>query len=364
MDVKVHDIPEKKIKFALVFFCLVLFLNCSNHSEKTEAAVTYDQKRAVNVCFQYVKDVSNLGVYRLDNLETAILGDFTTSDNTTCFKPIVSFSPGKEYAIYQEDQLISRFTINSYESESPRLLAIYPTTDNVPENLLKIYLVFSRPMEEVGNILDHITVRNVNTDKEVDVFLGLQTELWNREHTQLTLWLDPGRIKTGLIPNKEKGLPILKGNTYEITIDEKWKDANGITLDKNYKKTLVVGGRDTKKPDINSWNVVQPEISTINPLVIELNETLDAILLQESFNILDDKETLIKGHFTIDYNENKVIFTPSKNWESGNYIIEIESKLEDLAGNNLNHLFDDPISHEGGSTQLQSKFKELLFTIQ
>ena len=36
------------------------------------------------------------------------------------------------------------------------------------------------------------------------IFLELENELWNPEHTQLTLWLDPGRIKRDLIPNQRK----------------------------------------------------------------------------------------------------------------------------------------------------------------
>ena len=39
-------------------------------------------------------------------------------------------------------------------------------------------------------------------------FLDLQPELWNAEGTVLTLWLDPGRIKRDLIPNKELGIPL------------------------------------------------------------------------------------------------------------------------------------------------------------
>ena len=71
-------------------------------------------------------------------------------------------------------------------------------------------------MQEVRNSLEYIKVINLNTQKEEDIFLTLETELWNADHTELTLWLDPGRIKKDLIPNQKLGIPIKNGNSYEL----------------------------------------------------------------------------------------------------------------------------------------------------
>jgi hypothetical protein len=38
--------------------------------------------------------------------------------------------------------------------------------------------------------------------------------------------------------------------------------------------------------------------------------------------------------------EEKVNFTPAKPWSAGTYKLQIETRLEDLAGNNLGRLFD------------------------
>jgi len=258
---------------------------------------------------------------------------------------------------------VKKIAVRSFEKDPVALEAIYPTTDKVPENLLKIYLVFSQPMAEVGNALDHIKVKNITTNKEVKVFLDLQTELWNKAHTQLTLWLDPGRIKTGLIPNQQKGLPILKGNDYEIYIDKNWKAANGMSLDKSYIKRLVVGDRDIEKPDYNSWNLVLPKNNTMKPLIIELNEALDAILLRESFTILNNSGAVVMGNYHINEDENKLVFTPSSNWTSGIYTIEITSKLEDLAGNNLNRLFDEAVSSKNEADESFETVKKRTFAL-
>ena len=39
-------------------------------------------------------------------------------------------------------------------------------------------------------------------------------------------------------------------------------------------------------------------------------------------------------------------FRPESPWAKGSYIIESEERLEDLAGNNLNRLFDRDITKE------------------
>jgi len=45
-------------------------------------------------------------------------------------------------------------------------------------------------------------------------------------------------------------------------------------------------------------------------------------------------------NFNWTHNETQLVFTPALPWKSGHYSITVMSILEDLAGNNLNHLFD------------------------
>ena len=59
--------------------------------------------------------------------------------------------------------------------------------------------------------------------------------------------------------------------------------------------------------------------------------------------------------------ERSLYFYPKTNWEPGLYEITIDSRLEDLAGNNLNHVFDKDI--ENSSDTAHSETKELKFVI-
>lgn len=347
----------KKTKIFLVFFCILLLVNCNKPNEIINISVNYKNNKGESISFISDKNINDFSV-NLKNMETAILGNFYSNKNAHTFNPVIFFSTNQEYQLKYLGESVGSFTIeNKIANISPELLTIYPTTNVLPENLLKMYFVFSKPMQEVGNSLDFITVFNETINKEVKIFLDLETELWNKEHTVLTLWLDPGRIKTDLIPNIEKGLPILNNNQYSLTIDRNWKDAYGINLAKTYEKEFKVVNRDNSKPLVNKWELLaNPDL-----LIINFNEPLDGILANEVFIIVNSKENIISGEFKLTNDEQTLEFTPNKTMIKGDYSIIIESRLEDLAGNNLNHLFDvDLIKNENHE---DSETKTLRFTI-
>lgn len=332
----------KKIKFSLVFFCAFLLLTqCLREKDIKELVVDYDAGQAVAVSFKLRQAVPGLECYLSGQTSTPVLGALEILEDRYQFKPVVPFTDGQKYEIRSNGKLLTSFIVESdYKKVSGRLKAIYPSRDTVPENLLKIYLQFAQPMQEVGEVLNFIEVKDETTSKVVDVFLELETELWNKEHTRLTLWLDPGRIKTDLIPNLEKGLPLLEGHEYTIHISKNWKTAAGIPLTKGYSKKLVVTTRDSSKPNPEKWKILPPVLGQHRELSIDFNEALDAVLALESFTIRNSKGEVVAGEIVLDKKEERILFMPIDNWKKDTYTILIDAKLEDLAGNNLNSLFD------------------------
>jgi hypothetical protein len=162
----------------------------------------------------------------------------------------------------------------------------------------------------------------------------LEAELWNEEHTVFTLWLDPGRIKRDLAPNRLYGNPLTKGNVYELTIDSLWKGKSGKTMQRNYSKTFYVSERDETLPDPTQWSI-QASTTEIN---IKFNEPLDYLLLQHSFSLLKDGEQVSIN--TIVVSNVGVRIIPGQPLLAGDYLLKINPKLEDLAGNNLMRPFD------------------------
>ena len=154
----------------------------------------------------------------------------------------------------------------------------------------------------------------------------------------------PGRIKRDLIPNQTKGLPIEEGKQYEIRVSKNLKDADGMSLMNPYSKMIYVFGRDIHSPKIDDWNIQTPPAGTKKALIIDFKEPLDAILTLEAFQINTQEQRPITGTFELNQNENQLSFSPDNPWVKGNYTITVDSILEDLAGNNLNRLFDENLS--------------------
>lgn len=363
MDVN-HQKYILKTKIFLVFFCFVQFFNCKHNNSISDVNLVYENEKAIEVRFTSNLDKDHIKIYLKGITDIAVLGEVSKKDGIFSFTPIVPFSNGETYEIRYNGELQETFAINkSMDIRKPELLAIYPTRDTVPENLLKMYFVFSKPMQEVNSALEYITVIDETKKEEVSVFLELQTELWNKDHTQLTLWLDPGRIKTDLIPNEKLGLPIVNGNTYRIDVSKEFKDANGNPLNDNYGKTIFVRKRDSQIPDLINWTITRPETNTKNILTINFGESLDFALALETVQIINPDGKIVDGNFILSKKESILQFLPVAKWESGNYTISVDSKLEDLAGNNLNHLFDRDLNikvKNGGD----SKFKSIQFEIK
>ena len=364
MDVNKQYNYQKKIRTSLVFFCLLVAVSCANQSEIKGLSVRYSDGKANDITFKSTGDTDAYRVFLKGNTTTAVLGNFTVEGEHTIFRPVIAFSSGMSYELKHNNQTISEFTIEETgeNAEKPRILDIYPSQDTVPENLLKIYLVFSKPMQEVHAALDYIQVYNITKDKPTDIFLPLQNELWNQEHTELTLWLDPGRIKRDLIPNREKGKPLEEGNKYRINIDQQWYDAQGNSLEKGTVKEFYVSVRDSKKPNVQDWKLHLPKKETTESLVIEFPETMDAMLLQQSLVIRSADKQQVVGNFKLTAMEKGLEFKPDNIWNTDSYQVAINSKLEDLAGNNLNHLFDKDLLVSDKSAE--TEFKSLFFTIK
>ncbi len=287
---------------------------------------------------------NNLQVY-LAGRDVPVLGEITVKENDILFTPLVSLTAGLRYEVRYEKKLIGEVQLPSPTSEvQPLVLAIYPGKDTVPENLLKIYLEFSSPMQE-GIALDYINLIK-DGDTISSAFLDLQPELWNEKRNLLTLWLDPGRIKRDLQPNQQMGPPLVEGGHYQIVVDTGWRDQKGINLSKQYLKNIIVANRDTNSPQPEKWTMNHPSHGSKEILTIDLQESLDYAVLKNSIRILNENSSPLKGEFSLQSNESILNFIPETKWIKGKYFVEIEAKLEDLAGNNLNRLFDKDLSKD------------------
>src|SRR6516162_3239647 len=76
-----------------------------------------------------------------------IAGDYEIKEHQLIFTPLIPFTRGSKYLLISRNKSIAEIAIPP-AGESPTVLAIYPGMDSLPENLLKFYIRFSKPMAE------------------------------------------------------------------------------------------------------------------------------------------------------------------------------------------------------------------------
>ncbi|MBN3582036.1 hypothetical protein JYB64_06525 [Algoriphagus aestuarii] len=349
---------------SLIFFVLVFLHSCSQNQED-QLNIVWENEKAVGL--QIPKDISidNLEIRLVQDEErTSMLGRFEETNNGMIFKPLIPFTRGLSYELVSGDKQLGQILIPFPDMGDayPELIAAYPSQDTVPENLLKVYLTFSQPMKE-GVALNYLTLLNSNRDTVPGVFLNLQPELWNESRTQLTVWLDPGRIKRDLIPNLEMGAPLKNNQRYELLVSDGWKAQNGLELGARVSKSFIVIQRDSISPNPDQWLITTPKTNSRDQLKVDFLEALDYSLLQEVFTIKNEDGKNIPGVWELGFEEKAIAFSPDENWKTGNYTILIEIRLEDLAGNNINRLFEVDLE-QPNQTKTNDGFYKLNFSIK
>lgn len=331
------------LRYGLVFFLLMIFVACNHPRHRITLVWKNQRATAIQIPQSLNIDDSKLRVVVAGN-DKAILGNFSTNVGVILFEPLIPLSPGLSYNILEGDKVVGNIKIPVIKSDAPVLAAIYPESDTLPENTLKFYLRFSKPMR-MGQSLNYIYLLDKNKDTMRNVFLNLQPELWDTSGKVLTVWIDPGRIKRDLVLNRQLGNPLKRSETYQLIIAPQWKDSYGISMGKQYTKQFIVAQRNSRTPNVTAWQLNIPKAGTTSPLIITTNEPLDHYLLQECVTVVNETGT-VKGTVTTGDKDKLWKFTPLTAWKPGHYKLKVKTNLEDLAGNNLNRVFDRDITKD------------------
>ena len=338
------------ILWSLVFY--FLFAGCTEKKDPASVSIQWEGDKAIAIIIpqQFLSSVpkdsvKDLVQIRLANADQPVIGDYSFKDDEVIFKPVIAFTRGLKYQLYVRNIFVDEIEIQAANTTSPRIIAVYPVLDTLPENLLKFYILFSKPMQE-GDELKHIHLLKDGRDTLSAVFPDL--ELWNNDRTMLTLWLDPGRIKRELQPNKLLGPPLIKESHYQLLIDKDWQDAEGILLRENLAKNFFTSSRDSVSPDEKKWTINTPKAGTKEELVIKFNEPLDHVLAERTISVVDANGNEVKGKLKVNDHGDIVYFFPGNVWKMGDHALQIESRLEDLAGNNMDRLFDVDLNKKQG----------------
>jgi hypothetical protein len=282
-----------------------------------------------------------------------ILGSYRVTEGVLRFQPRFPLEPGVRYRARFDP---AKFAATSEAGSPPivsvdfvlpkdpptsptRVIAVYPSRSVLPENLLRLYLHFSAPMSR-GMAYEHVRLRDASGKVVAYPFVELAEELWDPRGERMTLLFDPGRLKTGLKPREELG-PILRpGETYTLTVDRGWLDAEGEPLAADYQKTFRAGPTDEQPPDPSVWKVQPPRAGSRDALRITFPEPLDSAMLRRVIAVQDPDGKPVAGGITLAADETLWQFSPEATWRAGRYSLSIDKDLEDLVGNSIGRPFE------------------------
>ncbi len=249
--------------------------------------------------------------------------------------------------------LTLEFTLTSSNKITPGVVAIYPSADELPENQLKFHIAFNTPMTH-GDVYKCVKLVNSNGVEVDKAFLIVDQEFWDQEMKMVTLLLDPGRIKRGLKANLQMGAPLKKGETYRLVVNPGWKNIDGVATTSACAKKFSCVEADRKALTISEWKIINPTIES-GDLIIDCGENLNYILAIDAVRVSDERNNIIDGDIFVSAKESVIVFRPKQRWFNGNYTVQVNPLLEDLAGNNLNRLFDEDTHASASKSPVTSR---------
>jgi len=303
-----------------------------------------------------------------------MLGAYRVQSGALRFEPQFPLEPGVAYrAVFRPDQLpgasgskaapiTADFQLPPRNATPTTVVShIYPSASLLPENLLKFYVHFSAPMSR-GRIYNYIHLRD-EAGKEVELpFLEIDEELWDPAMTRLTLIIDPGRIKRGVLPLEDIGPALEAGKSYTLVIARECRDGAGNPLKEDFQKAFQVRPPDREPLDHTRWQIQPPKAGARDALAVTFTKPMDHALAQRVISVTTESGGVIEGKVELEDQERRWVFVPDSPWRRGQYKLVIQTTIEDLAGNNIGKPFEVDL-FEGVQRRLASPTVKLSFEI-
>jgi hypothetical protein len=223
-------------------------------------------------------------------------------------------------------------TVSSFAArgEAP---SVYPSGDEIPENLLRLSLSFAEPT--APGVLERLSLRAADGALIAQPFL--EQELWSPDAKTLTLLLHPGRVKSGLRAHDEAGRPLHRGDQVSLIRD-------GASL-----KTWRIGPARAAAPDLRRWIIHAPQAGTRGAVVVALDAPIDAQAIGY-LAVVSVRGRRVRGHPTLASGENVWHFNPESPWSEGPYRLMVHPRLEDPQGNAIGGRFEQKVGVSATNT--------------
>ena len=288
-----------------------------------------------------------------DGTLPALWGDCRVESGALLFKPRHALAPNVVLEARLDTAELSRvaggkrtdvgglrYVVPGADAAATVVASVSPSGDEVPANLLRIYVEYSAPMSLAG-IDRHVRLVDGAGREIAQAFVETRDGLWDPERRRLTLFVHPGRQKRGVALGEALGPPLAPGATVQLVIDRSARDADGRPLAAPFERSWRVGPPVRTALDPASWRVAAPE-GPREALVVEAERPLDRALVLRLARVIDPASGLeIAGEVALDPGERVLRFVPRSAWDAGaRYELRIDAALEDPSGNRVGQPFE------------------------
>jgi hypothetical protein len=303
----------------------------------------------------------SVAVADLPALDTVppVQGRYVVTPSAIRFTPLFPFDAGRAYRVAfnpaqvpggQPMPVVTAVVSLPAVASSPTtsVTAVYPSSEVLPENTLRLYVEFSAPMSSAG-ALDFVRLLDEGGGEVAMPFLPLQADFWNGAHTRYTLFFDPGRVKQGILPNEQLGRPLREGHTYTLEISADWPDAQGQPLKAPYRRQFRAGPPEERAIAPASWRIAAPAARSRDRLVVTFPKPLDHGLLARAIGVEASGRRMVDGEIALEAADTRWVFRPAARWVAGEYQLVALSILEDPAGNRIGRAFETDMTRTGSA---------------
>ncbi len=267
-------------------------------------------------------------------------GRLVRDGDDLCFVPRYPFVGGTAYVVEVNGTAVAELVRAAPPRQcTTEIMAIYPSADTVPRNLLRCYVWFTAAMSE-GYAATHVRPLNAAGEVIAGALLPMEYELWDRQRRRLTVLLDPARIKRGLAPHREAGYPLRSDSSFRLTVDAGFCDATGNPLRTGADRRYQVAADERRRIDPRQWIVTAPAVGTDIAVRVAFDRPLDHGLLARCLHVIGPDGRPVSGTVEIGPGEGSWQLIPDQAWSAGRHEVAVAPILEDVAGNSVRRVFD------------------------
>jgi hypothetical protein len=276
-------------------------------------------------------------------LGPTMLGSYKRDDTDLTFRPRFGVEPGLTYrATFGRaggPVITKDYRPPLSNGGAPAtVVKIYPSGDVQPANLLKFYIYFSQPMRGGQDIFNQLEILDADGNVIPDAWLA--DELWDETGQILIVYIHPGRIKWGVVLREVLGPVLLPQRDYSFVVRGAMVDANGCKLGKDVMRKFRTTAEDRRRVNLDEWKISAPKSGTFDPVAVQFRHAMDHKSLDRLLAIQSVGGVPVAGKGSLGKDEKSWSFTPERAWESQDYRLVVNGRLEDVAGNTPLRPFD------------------------